>query len=117
AAGKLFKDLMDNPEFGAYSRRNNKEIFIDTPVLIYLLLVMKEQNYEYENYKFKIAKELFELIISANSLTSFNTTQLYIAELADYFKKAIELIPIHELGLFQSLGGSNNEILNLYIAL
>lgn len=117
SAGKLFKDLMDNPEFSAYSKREHKEIFIDTPILIYLLLVMKEPHYEYENYKFKIAKELFELIISSNKLTSFNTTQLYIIELSDYFKSAIKLIPLQELGLFESLGGSNNEILNLYISL
>lgn len=30
SAGKMFKDLMNNPEFTAYARRNNKEVFIDT---------------------------------------------------------------------------------------
>jgi hypothetical protein len=117
SAGKLFKDLMDNPEFDAYSRRTNKEVFIDTPVLIYLLLVLKEKDYEYDDYKFKIAKELFDLISSGNDSACYNTTQHYITELGDHFKNAIRLIPIHESGLFDSLGGSNNQILNFYMSL
>ncbi|MDB2385291.1 hypothetical protein N9V96_02345 [Polaribacter sp.] len=117
SAGKLFKNLLDNPDFSAYSRRTNKEVFIDTPVLIYLLLVLKERNYEYDNYKFKIAKELFDLILSGDNTACYNTTQHYIAELADHFKNATRLIPIHESGLFDSLGGSNNEVLNFYMSL
>ncbi|WP_416441267.1 hypothetical protein ACH3O9_13395 [Leeuwenhoekiella sp. A16] len=117
SAGKLYKDLINNPEFSAYARRNKKEVFLDTPILIYLLLVMKEPDYNYDNYKFKIAKELFELIVVKEKSACYNTTQLYITELADHFQSAIRLLPIQELGLFESLGGSNNEILNLYMAL
>ncbi|WP_396589891.1 hypothetical protein [Allomuricauda sp. R78024] len=117
SAGKLFKNLMDNPEFSEYSRRTNKEVFIDTPVLIYLLLVLKEKDYKYDNYKFKIAKELFDLISSDDESACYNTTQHYIKELGDYFKNAARLIPIQESGLFDSLGGSKNEILNFYMSL
>lgn len=117
SAGKLFKDLINNPEFSSYARRTNKEVFIDTPVLIYLLLVMKDPDYESDNYNFKIAKELFELIISGDDSANFNTTQLYITELADHFKNAIRLIPLHEAGIFESLGGSDNEFLNMYMKL
>ncbi len=117
SAGRLYKDLINNPEFNAYARRNKKEVFIDTPILIFLLLVMKEPDYKYDNYKFKIAKELYELIASKDKSACYSTTQLYITELADHFHNAIRLIPIQELGLFESLGGSNNEILNLYQAL
>lgn len=117
SAGKLFKELMDNPEFSSYARRTNKEVFIDTPVLIYLLLVMKEPDYDYNDYKFKIAKELLDLINSNNDSAIYNTTQLYVTELAGHFKNAIKLIPIEEQGIFNSLGGSSNEILNLYLSL
>lgn len=115
SAGKMFKQLIDNPEFSSYSRRINKEIFLDTPVLIYLLLVMKEPNLDYDNIKFKITQELFDLIQSGDKTANYNTTQLYITELSDHFRKAIKLIPIEELGLFDTLGGSDNEILNLFL--
>lgn len=115
SAGKMFKQLINNPEFSTYSRRINKEIFLDTPILIYLLLVMKETDLDYENIKFKISKELFDLIQSGDKSANYNTTQLYITELSDHVRKAIKLIPIEELGLFDSLGGSDNEILNLYL--
>lgn len=115
SAGKMFKKLIDNNEFSTYSRRINKEIFLDTPILIYLLLVMKEPDLDYDNIKFKISKELFELIQSGDKTANYNTTQLYITELSDHFKKAVKLIPIQELGLYDSLGGSDNEILNLFM--
>lgn len=115
SAGKMFKKLIDNNEFSTYSRRINKEIFLDTPILIYLLLVMKEPELDYDNIKFKITKELYELIQSGDKAANYNTTQLYITELSDHFKKAVKLIPIQELGLYDSLGGSDNEILNLYM--
>lgn len=115
SAGKMFKQLIDNPEFSSYSRRINKEIFLDTPILIYLLLVMKEPYLEYDNIKFKISKELFDLIQSGDKAANYNTTQLYVTELSDHYKKAVRLIPIEELGLYDSLGGSDNEILNLYL--
>lgn len=117
AAGKIYKKLINNPEFSAYTNRVNKEIFIDTPVLIYLLLVLKEPKYEYDNYYFKIAKKLFNLINSEINYGNYNTTQLYINELADYIKKAIKLIPLEKSGIFKSLGGTNNEIHNFYTAL
>ncbi len=117
SAGKLFKDLMNNPEFSAYSRRTNKEVFIDTPILIYLLLVMREPHSSYNNYKYSIAKELFDLIQAGGNSACYNTTQLYIMELADHFKNAVKLLPIQELNIFDSLGGSDNEILNFYTAL
>lgn len=78
---------------------------------------MKEPEFDYENYKFQIAKELFELISSGDDSSCYNTTQLYITELGDHFKSAMRLIPLQEAGIFESLGGSDNEILNLYILL
>lgn len=115
SAGNLFKKLIDNSEFLAYTRRQQKEVFIDTPVLIYLLLAMHEPTLDYDNNKFKIARDLFSLIQTDFETASYSTTHLYIIELAGYIKSAIRLIPIEEQGLFKSLGGSNNEIINLYL--
>ncbi|PKP09403.1 MAG: hypothetical protein CVU08_14345, partial [Bacteroidetes bacterium HGW-Bacteroidetes-3] len=114
SAGKLFKKLINSSEFGAYTRRLKKEVFLDTPVLIFLLMAMHEPHLDYNNYKFKIAQELFHLIQNDKETAVYNTTEHYIKELADHINNAIRLIPIEELGLFKSLGGTNNEILNLY---
>jgi len=114
SAGKLFKKLIDNSEFNAYSKRMKKEVFIDTPVLIYLLMASREPDLEYDNNKFKIARDLFNLIQNDTQTALYSTTDLYVLELADYIKSTIKLIPFEKLGVFKSLGGSNNEILNLY---
>ena len=105
---------MNNPEFKAYTNRVNKEIFIDTPVLIYLLLIFKEPDSEYDNYYYKTAKKLFDLINSEENYGTYNTTQYYIYELADYLKGAINLIPLDKLNVFKNLGGSNNEFYTFY---
>lgn len=116
SAGNLYKNLMDNPEFSAYTRRTNKEVFIDTPVLIYLFLQMRENNFHYNNYKFNVAKELNNIIQKNDNYLNFNTTQLYITELTEHVTKAIKLIELDNLGVFDILGGSNNGIVNLYEA-
>jgi hypothetical protein len=115
SAGKLYRDLINSTEFDAYSRRQNKEIFLDTPVLIYLLMAMKEEDFDYENYRFKIAKNLFNLIKNTDNSTVYNTIEPYIIELADYLNNTIKMIPIYDLGLLESLGGSTNELLNFFI--
>ncbi|GAA0748612.1 hypothetical protein [Gaetbulibacter jejuensis] len=116
SAGNLYKNLMDNPEFSVYTRRSNKEVFIDTPVLIYLFLQMSENNFRYDNYRFKVTTELNSIIQKNDNYINFNTTQLYITELADHIARAIKLIELDNLGIFDILGGSNNEIVNLYEA-
>ncbi len=115
SAGKLYRDLINSSEFDAYARRQNKEIFLDTPVLIFLLLAMKEEDFEYDNYRFKVAKNLFHLIESFDNNTVYNTIEPYIIELADYLNVTIKMIPLYDLGLLESLGGSSNELLNFFI--
>lgn len=117
SAGKLYRDLVNSDEFDAYSRRLNKEVFFDTPVLIYLLLAMKQESFDYDNYRYKIAKNLFQFINENHGNIVFNTIEPYIVELADYLNNTIKLIPIYELGFLDSLGGSSNEILNFYLKL
>jgi hypothetical protein len=116
SAGNLYKNLMDNPEFYAYINRTNKEIYIDTPVLIYLFLAMQENNFSYENYRYRVVLELFNLIKNNDGYTNFSTTQLYIIELADHVSNAVKLIALDDIDLLQTLGGSKNEVVNLYHA-
>lgn len=115
--GRIYKKLINNPEFKAYTNRVNKEIFLDTNVLLYLLLVFREPNVEYDNNYFNISKDLFDLINSENNYGNYNTTHLYIYELSDYIKRSIKLIPLDKLGIFSKLGGSDNVIYNFYLHL
>lgn len=116
SAGNLYKKLMDNPEFYAYTNRTNKEVYIDTPVLIYLFLSMRENNFIYDNYRYNVVSELFSIIQNNDGYINFSTTQLYIIELADHIANAIKLIALDDIGVFETLGGSNNEVVNLYYA-
>lgn len=116
SAGKLYKNLMDNPDFYAYTNRTNKEVYIDTPVLIYLFLSMRDNNFNYNNYRYNVVLELFSIINNNDGYINFSTTQLYITELADHISNAIKLIALDDIGVFEILGGSNNELVNLYEA-
>lgn len=115
SAGKLYKDLMNSSEYDAYSRRQNKEVFLDTPVLLYLLMVMKEEKFNYDNYRYKVAENLFNVIKNSDGTTIYNTIEPYVIELADYLNTTIKLIPIYDTGLLDSLGGTTNELLNFFI--
>lgn len=115
SAGKLYKELINSTEFDNYARRMQKEIFLDTPVLIYLLMVMKDPDFEYENYRFQIAKNLFSFIQTSDEIAVYNTIEPYMIELADYVSNTIKLIPIYDSGLLESLGGSSNEMVNFFV--
>ncbi|MFT3796172.1 hypothetical protein [Flavobacterium sp.] len=115
SAGNVYRELINSSEYDSYSRRVNKEVFLDTPVLIYLLLAMKEPDFEYDNYQFSIAKSLFGLITSGDQTAIYNTTEPYIIELADYVRNTIKLAPLYDEGLLESLGGSSNELINMFI--
>ncbi|MBE8728280.1 hypothetical protein [Flavobacterium hungaricum] len=115
SAGKLYKDLINSSEFDSYTRRQNKEVFLDTPVLLNLLMVMKEEDFEYDNYRFKVTKSLFSLIKNKENNTIYNTIEPYVIELADYLNRTIKMIPIYDTGLLEKLGGTSNELLNFFL--
>lgn len=117
AAGRVYSKVNAPEKLQRYiiQNNNNKEIFLDTNVIIYLLFVHYESNAEFNNYHFQAAKQFlsfrdrYELLLL--------TTRTYAIETANIFKDALSIVPFTKLSIFDQLGGSNNIVYNFYLHL
>lgn len=112
--GELFCTLVDCPEFDSYRRRNNKFTIIDTPVLLFLICAMHNQDNIYENVRFTTAVALFEYIKSNQTFIKFLTTDGYVDETSSHLFSAIKLAPFCDLDFYKLLGGSRNIFYQYY---
>lgn len=117
AAGQVFSKVSDPDRLQDYiiQHHRNKEVFIDTNVLIYLLCANYEPSAEYDNYHYKVAQQLLKFSES-NGLT-LKTIRRYAIETTNLFKNALSLIPFTKLPYFDALGKSSNILYNFYLHL
>lgn|GEM_PF-810612 len=117
AIGSVYSKVSNPERLNDYisQHHNNKGIFLDTNVIINLLLVYYEWGIEYDNYHYKISKELIQFIKS-NDLHP-RTIRSYVLEVANIFEQAVAIIPFTKLPIFEDLGGSKNILYNFYIFL
>jgi hypothetical protein len=117
AAGRVYSKVNAPEKLQQYifQNNNNKEIFLDTNVIIYLLFVHYDPEAGFSNYHFESAKQLLNFREKYNLL--FLTTRTYAIETANIFKDALSIVPFTKLPIFESLGGSTNIVYNFYIHL
>lgn len=117
AAGRVYSKVNAPEKLQQYIIRNNnnKKIFLDTNVIIYLLFVHYDSNADFNHYHFQAAKQFLNFRDRCGLLLS--TTKTYAFETANIFKDAISIIPFTKLSIFEELGGSNNIVYNFYLHL
>ncbi|UFH52220.1 hypothetical protein [Spirosoma sp. KNUC1025] len=116
-AGQVYSKVSDPDRLQEYiiQHNNNKNIFLDTNVIINLICVYYDPNFELDDYHYKAAKEF--LSFSTQNNLNLKTIKVYIEEASNIFKEAIEVIPFTKLPVFEALGGSNNIFYQHYIKL
>jgi hypothetical protein len=114
AASKVYIENINNPRLEKYLT-TTKRLFIDTPIALYALCYYYKPKVEYDNYFFKITKNLIEFSKEEN--LSLNFSERYIWEVQNHIKEAYYLIPFSKLQNFQKLGSSRNVFYNFYIFL
>lgn len=114
AAGRAYSKVSDPDRLQSYISQNinNKTIFLDTNVLLNLILVHYNQETEYENYYFKVAKQF--LLFSKSNGLRLKTIRRYAIETTQIFKDAFSIVPFSKVDAFQSLGFSSNPIFRFY---
>ena len=108
AAGQVYSKVSDPERLQEYITRhnNNKNIFLDTNLIINALCVHYNPNSDYDNYHFKVAKQFLNFA-TLNQL-NLGTIKSYAIETASLFKDALAIIPFTKLPIFDKLGGSSN---------
>lgn len=118
ASGSVYSKVNSPNKLQNYISQNNdnKEIFLDTNVIIHLIFASYEKNaIGFESFHFNVAKQLLKYVKSNNLL--LKTTRNYALETANIFKEALAIIPFSKLPIFEKLGGSSNIVYRFFIHL
>lgn len=114
AAGRFYSKVNNPDEFQTYINQNinNKDIFLDTNVLIYLACVTYNEDAYFDDYKYKEARQFYKFAKKNN--LKLKTVRRYVMELAGIFKEALSIIPFTKLPVFEAMGGSKNILYRFY---
>ena len=114
AAGQVYSKVSDPDRLQEYIKQNinNKTIFLDANVILYVILAHYDGETEYNNYFFRVANQFLKFA-QANDLR-LKTIRRYAIETAKIFQEALSLVPFSKTSLFDSLGGSSNPIYRFY---
>jgi hypothetical protein len=117
ASGSVYSKVSSPDKLQNYitQNNNNKEIFLDTNVLIYLIFVHYEPNANFNSFHFNVSKQI--LAFAEDNNLFLKTTKNYALEAANIFKEALAIVPFSKLSIFDGLGGSTNIIHRFFIHL
>lgn len=117
ASGRVYSKVSDPERLEDYVRQhhNNKDIYLDTNVLINMLCAHYEPDADYNNYHYKVARQFLNFA-EENDL-SFKTIRRYAIETTKLFKEALALVPFTKIPDFELFGGSKNVLLSFYLHL
>jgi len=105
SASKVISRYTNSSEFQNYIRSQERVIFLDTQILLYLLCYSYQEVNDY-NIFYKVVKELYE-ISEINENIKLKTSNFYINEAAYHLKEAVLLIPFEESGFFEGENSQN----------
>lgn len=114
AAGEVYSKVSDPDRLERYIHQNihNKVIFLDTNVILNLLLAHYEPDAGFHSSSYKIANQFYKFC-QKNELI-LKTIKNYSLEVAGIFKDALSIVPFTKLPAFDVLGGSSNLLYNFF---
>jgi len=113
AAGELFSSFLNSSHLNAYINRRQKDLYLDTPVILYLICGLYNSNSKYDNIYYKTANDLLDAIAN-NSNLKFKISTFYLEESSHHLFRAYKLSEFTDLPFFYKLGRSNNVFYNFY---
>lgn len=93
--------------------KQNKFVYIDTTIALYLLCKHFEDSNDYKCYYYILSSHLFDFC-KKNKITLHITT-LYVKEIVSHITEAVNLIPFTNIKNFDKLGSSKNVFYNYYL--
>jgi len=115
-ASQVFGKATNPDQIDQYIRQQERIIYLDTNILLYILCYWYEDSSSFENIYYKVAKEFLKFVEDRDNI-KLRTSNLYLLEIAYQLKEALLLVPFESLGLFKRVSNSNNIFYKYYIHL
>ena len=114
AAGKSFYKIVRNNNLQQYYNRQPKKVYLDTPLLLYLLCIFYKDIPQFPNFHFKVARDFYQYLRTSTIKLDINISDYYIREVSFQFLNAQKLSLISNQGFFKILGPTGNVIFNYF---
>ncbi len=111
---KMFVSLFEDDKLDRYLNKTERNVFLDTQILLQLLCVYHGYDKEYPDFLYQHAAELINGCESSTIPIKLYTTTGYIDEVVHQILDAVKLDRFLSLSYVQSLGPSKNVFCNFY---
>lgn len=95
SASKVFSNLTNPDQFHNYIRLQERNVYLDTQIILHALCLGYSRNVKYDNIYYRITDELIQFS-KDNPNINLKFSKLYLAEVAYQLKLALLLIPFEE---------------------
>lgn len=113
-AGKAFRRLSDPEQFDSYVRKAERDVWIDTQILLYLLCY-NEDFAAYDHAYYKAAYNLFQM--QHRKTFHYKVPHFYVRELVYHLRQALLLISLVDSKFAQGIELSKNVFFQHYLCL
>lgn len=116
SASESFLSLYKSDRLEQYVTQNQKNVFVDTPVLVYLLCAtfQIDNTDDWNDSFYRSVKSLYGLQSNNPEKFNFNIMQDYIGEVVGELKKAYQIAQLEDAPFFANLGNTRNTFYNYY---
>lgn len=116
SASESFLSLYKSDRLEQYVTQNQKNVFVDTPVLVYLLCAtfQIDNTNDWNDSFYRSVKSLYGLQSNNPEKFNFNIMQDYIGEVVGELKKAYQIAQLEDAPFFANLGNTRNTFYNYY---
>lgn len=115
-ASESFLNLYRSNKLEQYIKSNKKSIFIDTPIVVYLICSFfgVDNNSDWNDPLYRAVKNLFDQTETNLEKHKIFVMHDYIREVAGELTKAYQIANLEDAPFFKNLGGTNNSFYNYY---
>ncbi len=96
SASKVFSKITNPDRFQNYIRLQERNVYIDTQLILHALCLNYTKNIKYENIYYRITDELFDFA-NQNEKVNIKISRLYLSEVIHQLKLALLLIPFEDI--------------------
>jgi hypothetical protein len=110
----LFNNLYYSNKLEKYINNKKQTILLDTQILIRLVCVLYDENYEFTDTALSSVKILYSTLNNFKNQVEIISTYDYLEEVANHLLEAIKLEKFFKLPFVNELGKSKNVFYNFY---
>lgn len=116
SASESFLSLYKSDRLEQYIGQKQKNLFVDTPVLVYLLcaIFQVDDSVDWRDSLYRSVKSLNNLKNQNSEILHFNVMLDYVGEVAGELKKAFQIAQLENAPCFSNLGNTKNTFYNYY---